>query len=126
MADITGDEIHPGLRTLGLVVPFLNIYLAYQQFRLIGELAAADGDRLAYDPGLLTALFFGLVAIGNLFALWPVSLLAAVVTVPVQSALNRFWARREDGAPVRERFDMYEVASMIAGLVLTLVALAAM
>jgi len=126
LAEITNDEIHPGLRTLGLVVPFLNIYLAYQHFRVVGELTAADGDRLGYDPGVLTALFFSLVAIGNLFALWPISLLAALVTVPVQSALNRFWARREDGLPVRESFEMYEVAIMIAGLVLTLGGLAAM
>ncbi|TFH22961.1 MAG: DUF4234 domain-containing protein [Myxococcales bacterium] len=126
LAEITDDEIHPGLRTLGLVVPFLNIYLAYQHFRLVGELTAADGDRLGYDPGVLTALFFSLVAVGNLFALWPVSLLAALVTVPVQSALNRIWARREDGLPVRESFEMYEVAIMMAGLLLTLGGLAAM
>ena len=126
LADITDDEIHPGLRTLGLVVPFLNIYLAYQQFRVVGELAAADGDRLRYDPGVLAALFFSLVAVGNLFALWPISLLAALVTVPIQSALNRIWARREDGLPVRDRFEMYEVAIMIAGLLLTLGGLAAM
>ena len=66
LADITDDEIHPGLRTLGLVVPFLNIYLAYQQFRVVGDLAAADGDRLRYDPGVLAALFFSLVAVGRL------------------------------------------------------------
>ena len=126
LADITDDEIHPGLRTLGLVVPFLNIYLAYQQFRVVGDLAAADGDRLRYDPGVLAALFFSLVAVGNLFALWPISLLAALVTVPIQSALNRIWARREDGLPVRDRFEMYEVAIMIAGLLLTLGGLAAM
>ena len=126
LADITDDEIHPGLRTLGLVVPFLNIYLAYQQFRVVGDLAAADGDRLRYDPGVLAALFFSLVAVGNLFALWPVSLLAALVTVPIQSALNRIWARREDGLPVRDSFEMYEVAIMIAGLLLTLGGLAAM
>ncbi|MEE8312357.1 MAG: DUF4234 domain-containing protein [Candidatus Binatia bacterium] len=126
LADITDDEIHPGLRTLGLVVPFLNIYLAYQQFRVVGDLAAADGDRLRYDPGVLAALFFSLVAVGNLFALWPISLLAALVTVPIQSALNRIWARREDGLPVRDSFEMYEVAIMIAGLLLTLGGLAAM
>lgn len=126
LGELTGDEVHPALRTLGLLVPFLNMYLVYRQFRVVEHLAQDDGDTIGYDPAVLTACFFVFVAVGNLFALWPVSLLAAIVTVPVQVAVNRFWARRERDLPLRDRFEPYELAVMVAGAVLTLVGLMAM
>ena len=135
LAEYSGDEVNPALRTLGLVVPFLNVYLIYELFRRISELSGPDEDSPAFDPITITAAFFGIHALGSVMRFssvdllaslaLPVSMIAALVSIPVQVTLNRFWAGREPGWPVRDRFQWYELMLMAAGIVLTLAGLSA-
>ena len=114
-----GVELQPVWRTLGLLVPIVNVVLVYDQLRMIREQCDAHDVVPKYQPGLVAATFFAIAVAGNLTMFWPLSLLNVVPLLQVQVALNGLWERAQPGASVRVRFSRQEIIAMIAGLVIT-------
>ena len=118
MAEHSQQPLHPGWRTLGLLVPGLNIFLVYDQLRTIAEAAGRAGIAVTYSPGIATAVFFLLAFVSNLTMIWALSLLTVLPLLPVQETLNRFWVLQQPDRPLRREFSAGELAAMAAGITL--------
>lgn len=118
-----GIEVQPVWRTVGLLLPVVNVVLVYDQLRMIREQCEGRGVAPGYSPGLVTAAFFSIAVAGNLTMLWPLSLLNVVPLLQVQAALNGLWAHMQPGAAVRLHFVRQEIAAMTAGAIVTAAAL---
>ena len=114
-----GMELQPFWRTLGLLLPIVNVVLVYDQLRMIREACSAHGIVPSYQPGLVTATFFAMAIAGNLTMFWPLSLLNVVPLLQVQVALNHLWEHVQPGAAVRVRFLRQEILAMVVGLIMT-------
>jgi hypothetical protein len=123
LRDAVGIDTKPAWRTLGLLVPIVNVAMVYQQLHLIREVATAKGVSAQYSPLALTATFFVLALAGNLTLIWLLALLNVFALVPVQQTLNRLWEVEQPGARLRERFVGPEMAAMVAGVAATAAAL---
>jgi len=124
LRDHAGLDVNPALRTIALLVPFVNIFFVYQQLRLIREIAETAGEEVFYAPGILTLVFFTVAALSNLTMIWAISLLTVFPLVPVQATLNRYWRRVEPRFPIRSELDSNEVAILFGGGILTAMAIA--
>ncbi len=113
-----------GWRTAGLLVPFLNIFLVYQQLRLIRDVVGEAGLEIPFTPGTLTAMFFLTAAIANVSTVWIVSLFTIVPLIPVQECLNRYWQIEQPDASIREELTPAEFALAVVGAFLTAIAVA--
>ena len=122
LAEFGGLPIRPGWRTVGLIVPFVNVLLVYNLFKTITLFSSEDGEDFGYPPVFLTAAYFLLVALGNLSQFPAFSLLTVLVVLPLQNALNRSWARREPGLRIREEFVGYELLIIAVALLATFAA----
>ena len=98
--------------------------MVYQQLDMIRDVATEAGETEAYTPGTLTMVIVVLTVIANLTATWAISLLTVVALIPVQETLNRVWARKQPGMPIRTEFDPREVAILFVGGLITMMALA--
>jgi len=116
-------ELKPGWRTAGLFVPFLNVFMVYDQIRLVAAIAAGVGIQVAFSPSLLTATFFALAFVSNITMVWVLSLLTVLPLLPVQQTLNIYWQTEEPDRPVRDRFTQSELLAMSIGFVFLLAAL---
>lgn len=120
----TGLPAVAGWRTAGLLVPFLNIFLVYQQLRLIRDVVGEAGVEIPFTPGTLTAIFFLTAAIANVSTIWIVSLFTIVPLIPVQECLNRYWELQQPDASIREELTPAEFAMAVVGAFLTVIAVA--
>ncbi|RMF25346.1 MAG: hypothetical protein D6760_01245 [Deltaproteobacteria bacterium] len=118
-----GRPLRPGWRTLGLLVPGLNIFLVYDQLRMIADAAGRAGVAVSYSPGVATAVFFALAFLSNLTMVWALSLLTVLPLLPVQETLNRFWVGQQPDRPMRREFTGAELLAMIAGVSMVAAAL---
>ncbi len=116
------QQLRPGWRTLGLLVPGLNVFLVYDQLRMIAEAAGRAGIAVTYSPGIATAVFFVLAFLSNLTMVWALSLLTVLPLLPVQETLNRFWAVEQPERQIRRQFSGAELAAMAAGITLVVAA----
>ncbi len=123
---------HPGWRTAGLLVPFLNFWLVYDQFRRVEETARSLGIQ-AFRAGrvflawLALNLFSTAVALlvypwsparlseGLSLFLIDVMLLALQILplVYVQSALNAVWTMVDPDRPARPGFSRGELVFLL-------------
>ncbi len=131
LRDEIGLKVRPGLRTVGLLVPLLNFYLIYDQFRLIRDADRTAGQR----PVFLFAATSGFLTFSNLTALlpdffWPLLfdrltavlfilllvltaaswLLACLSLALVQRGLNRLWEKIHGKREVKNYFSSGEKA----------------
>lgn len=122
---VWGNGISPGLRTLGLFIPILNIVLLYRFFResrdYIGDTPQAHGLKLS--PGYLTLLY--LVGMGAPRAMrraydFPEPLptfvglaLSIAVLYSFQNVLNIYW--QEQGQTPRNKFTLGEIVVLVLG-----------
>lgn len=119
------DSFGPGWRTAGLIVPFLNIALVYDQLKKIGESLDRAGLAPVFAPGATAIAFFGLAVAANLTGLWILSLFTVFPLVPVQVALNQYWAAVQPDRRINESVtptDMVIVAVGIAMMALASIA----
>ncbi len=117
-------EFSPGWRTLGLFVPIVNVFMVYHMFRLAYALAGSSERRPAFTPGRQTLAYFLLVALANVPGpLWPLTFLTVLPMIPVQVELNRYWASRQPGQPVRETFNAVETVILALGMLALMVIL---
>ena len=63
LKEVNGLSLRPALRTLGLLVPFLNIFLIAQQLQQIRELSGTAEQKVYYPSVWVT---IGLLALGYL------------------------------------------------------------
>jgi hypothetical protein len=120
-----GVRSQPLWRTIGLLVPVLNVVLVYEQLRAIRDECTRRGIAVSYSPSLVTATFFAIALAGNLTLLWPLSLFNVVPLLQVQVTLNGLWARLQPGALMRTQFAPYELVALVLGCLVTAGALLA-
>jgi hypothetical protein len=128
-------NISPGWRTVGLFVPILGVVLAYRQFRDIGDFAKEAGVDKTYSPEWL---FLSWVIPQFLYVLLPgyslpgplqflYSLLVCLLLVwplaVMQRMLNAYWEKVQPELPVRTDFSGGEIALLIIGGILLILAL---
>lgn len=121
-------SISPGWRTFGAFIPLIGMLFFKDQLQLFAESAAADGVRVDFSPWGRTLAFTAASLLGELpTPWWIVATSAALVLVPVQRALNAYWAVEQPGLPIRRRLSAGESALLIVcGLVWVLILAAAL
>lgn len=125
-----GDELvgvkgrDPILLTLGMFVPLLNLYLA---FELFNQIARIEPDKKTYrakhpkiTAGLLLGAMFALYMLGNLpSTLFLLSLSSFAPMAVAQHWLNGYWKQHEPSdSLVRQAFSSLELCAVIFGSLL--------
>jgi S1-C subfamily serine protease len=110
-------DMSPGLHTLGLLVPILNVVLVLNLFREIKEYAAEVGIRVRYAPAILATGFFVLSLLARALPIpWSFAYLLSVVPLAaVQRVLNDYWRRRQAALPMRRALSGSQVAAVLVG-----------
>lgn len=114
-------NISPLLRTIGLFVPVVNIYLALMQFKGIAALYPAEDSIQCRHPlfvaSIALAAFIGLQYLALLKGpLYLLSFSAAIPMAAVQYWLNAYWRSIEDPQlPVRYAFSVKELVAIVIG-----------
>jgi len=124
------EDYSPILYTIFLLVPILNIYFIYSQFKDIQQLAKQAGCETYTSPGGLTFLYVFLkftevfsfkvvnptthpidYLILSIFLL----LSTTVVLGIVQNTLNIFWKKEQPELEIRQQFTKKEITCLIIG-----------
>lgn len=109
-------DMSPGLHTVGLFVPILNIVLAFNLFKEIKEYAEDAGKTVRWAAGPLVAVFVGMNLLWRLPPpWWAFALLSVFVLAAVQSTLNGYWAVRQPGLQPRRGMTGGQVAAVVLG-----------
>ncbi|MDO8737067.1 MAG: PQQ-like beta-propeller repeat protein, partial [Thermoleophilia bacterium] len=130
-----GAHVRPGLRTLGMIVPVLNYYLAYDQFRMVNETARKEKVK-SFSLFLVTTGYLSFIALPNSlswlaiffkedFSEWqlrviPILQSVALALVPlflvvVQRTNNRLWGKKYPSSPPRDFFTAGEKMMIALG-----------
>jgi len=110
---IKKEHHRPLLRTLGLLVPLLNLYLVYTQFEEIKEISVEIDYKLSFSPLLLTFVYMVLLSLWKLPDFDYYSYLGALSflpLIPVQKGLNAYW---KGGKSEKIMFSVKEVILLI-------------
>ena len=120
--------IRPGWRTVGLIVPIYNIWLIYDQFRSIIELANKKKVKTSWSAGGLTALFVILAIITTRISwklpedyififLEPIlTSIAILPLIPIQNYFNRYWDKVQKHN-LKSEFTTTEIILMTLGII---------
>jgi len=117
-------NISPLLRTIGLVVPILNFYLALTLIKGIAELHPDSGSFAHRRPMLTAGIFTALLLICSSLSALPgawylCSFTAAIPLAVVQNWMNIYWRSVEpNGLNVRHAFSGKELLCIILGSLL--------
>lgn len=133
--------ISPGWRTAGLLVPILNFFLIYRQFRDIKSFALELGSETYYSPGKV-ALGYTFLSVASLaislysaqstnhsvllgFTLicFTVALAATLLLMVIQKILNACWATAQPHLPLRTNFSRGEILLLVIGGIVTILLL---
>ncbi|MBT9544525.1 MAG: DUF4234 domain-containing protein [Candidatus Sericytochromatia bacterium] len=108
------DGPPPWLFTLGLLVPFLGIYLLYRQFSQINEYIPPEAAApRTVAPLLLSLLWFSQAPLNRMSARmdWPepiatlfILVLSTFVLASFQRNLNAYWQYEQPESPLQNRF----------------------
>ena len=119
-----GHDFSPGWRAVGLFVPIVNVFMVYHMFRLAYVMGDSPDRRPVFTPGRQTLAYFLLVAVSNVPGpFWPLTFLTVLPMIPVQAALNRYWASEQPDRPVRESFNAAETVILALGALMFMVIL---
>lgn len=148
LKEVSGVSIRPALRTLGLLVPFLNIFLIAQQFQQIRELGEKEDTKIYFPSVWVTigylALFYlyagysavaialyssdtppsGLEAVGAMSLDLLIFLFAGLLLAVPQRVLNAYWGKAHHDRPVRSCLSAGEIAWISIGGMVWLLSLA--
>ena len=109
-------EMSPGLHTLGLFVPILNLVLILNLFREIKEHAEEAGRSVRYVPALMLAFLVGTNVLSWLpTPWWALFFLSALPLAMVQLVLNDYWRVRQPELPVRVTLSGGQLATVAIG-----------
>lgn len=114
-----GMSISPFWRTFGAFIPLAGLFIFADQLRFFASMARGSGVEAGYSPWLLTIGFFA----ASVFVLlpdpwWLVGILSPLALVPVQRALNAYWAAEQPGMQVRNGYSGGEVVLILVCLIL--------
>lgn len=89
---IKKKNYRPLLRTLGLLVPFLNLYLVYSQFEEIKEISIKIDYKLSFSPMLLAFVYMVLLSLWKFPDYYSyLGVVSFLPLIPVQRGLNAYW-----------------------------------
>lgn len=116
LAEHTGMDLKAGWRTLGLLVPVVNVFMVYHQFRLVHVLATQGGRVPSYSPWAMALGYFLLVGVSNVPGpMWPLTFLTVLPMIPVQAEINAYWAGQQPDRQIREHLNRAEIALLFLG-----------
>ena len=112
----TGREYYPLYHALGMLVPGLNLYIAYVHLKAIRELLVTSGVETSLSPvrGVIIMGALMVAEIQALFGVGPISLgkallidllgiaVVAYIMMWGQSALNHYWVHKYGNGLVEE------------------------
>lgn len=114
-------NISPWLRAVGLLLPLVQLYLAWQTFKNIALMAPDKAAAQRQHP-LLAATILVLVFVGLFWlyklpgSYWLFFLTSFIPLAIAQYWLNQFWESVEEKpAPVRFAFSVWELLMLIVG-----------
>lgn len=117
------NAIKPFWRTLGLLVPILNVYLLWKLFNDIKKFAAEAGVASYPYPGLLTLVFLACSALYRLPGLFSFAGFSSVLPILiVQHTLNRYWKKEQPALPIQTQLAWPEIAICVLGSILLILA----
>lgn len=122
LAGVKGKD--PILLTIGMFVPLLNLYLAYDLFNQIAKIEPNKALFRAKHPRvtalLLLSSMFGLYMLGNLPSTLFLLCLSSFVPMAIaQHWLNHYWKQHEPAdSLVRQAFSSIELTAVIFGSLL--------
>ena len=107
-------SISPAWRTFGAFIPLIGLLFFKDQLQLFAETAAADSIAIEFSPWARTLAFTAVSLLGELPNPWWIMATGAVlVLLPVQRALNQYWAIEQPGLPMRQRFSSGEITFLV-------------
>lgn len=107
--------IRPWLRTLGLIVPILNLYLIWNFFNDIKKFADKANVPSYPSPLLLTAAFVLCCALFNLPNVYTfLGFVSVIPLILVQTTLNRYWRKEQTNLP--EKIKLFPIEWIICCL----------
>jgi len=107
-------SISPGWRTFGAFIPLIGLLFFKDQLQLFAETAAVDGAVVTFSPWARTIGFTVWSLLAELPNPWWVLATGAVlVLLPVQRALNEYWAIEQPGLVMRQRFSSGEITFLV-------------
>jgi len=106
--------ISPAGRTFVAFIPLIGLLFFKDQLQFFAETTSAAGVAESYSPWGRTLGFMAISALAELPNPWWVLATAAVVfLLPVQKALNAYWAIEQPGLPIRRGLTGGETALLI-------------
>lgn len=116
--------IKPIWRTLGLLVPLLNIYLLWKLFADVKKRTDTIDTQFLRYPSLLALIFILLSALYRLPSLYSFLGFSSVFPVLlVQRALNLYWTKLQPDLPARTKLFWPEILICIIGSILLILAI---
>lgn len=117
-AEVKGDD-NVGLQTLGLLVPILNIVIAYWLWRDIQKAR----EQVGLKEGFNAQMYVGIVVAAIVLSWIPIvgALLALAIIVVyglVIKGLNEYWDKKTAGKAVEAKVTGSEILVVVAGIVL--------
>lgn len=116
------DAFGPGWRTAGLIIPFLNMALVYDQLKNIRVSMEKAGLAPIFAPAPTAIAFFALAIVANLTGFWILSLFTVFPLVPVQVALNEYWKTVQPGREVDDSVTPTDMVIVAAGIAMMAIA----
>ncbi len=114
----SGEDIKPGLRTLGLIVPILNIFLIYNVFKRIYFMAKQENCEVLYTPGWMTFAYIGCNLLSRLpGVLFLLGLLSLLPLIEVQKWSNSYWHKKQPDLEEKKKFVPEEIIVLVLGLI---------
>lgn len=107
-------DINPGLRTLGLFIPIVNIIMAYELFNNVKYYAKEAGFK-TYSVGVVT---FAWILVGYISFIPILGILYVWPFIVVQETLNDYWSKEQPGLPMKKSFSSVEIIVLIIGILI--------
>ncbi len=114
-------NIRPGLRTVGLFVPILNLVLIYKLLRSIRDFSKEIGLEKLFSPGWIIFWLIVFSAVGY-SAPVPYKFLNYLVLIPlgmVQRDFNSYWKNEQSGLPIRKKLSGGQIVILIIGAIVS-------
>lgn len=108
LRDDLGHDNSPGLRTILLLIPILNIFVFYDLLSKINNNIEKEGIE-SYSPSLNTLI---------MIFLGPISIFSFWVFINVQEVINELWRFKQPNLPIRRTFSGSERIVLFFGILL--------
>lgn len=112
-------DISPGWRLVGLFIPILNLFLMYDLFKYIRNVARARDCERLFSPGLMLIVWILITALVRLpDPYWLMALLTVLPIGVLQNVLNTYWSKTQPNLAMRTSLSFGQIWLFILGAVL--------